>query len=82
MANALIIYEGSGPLPVTATFKAPSDGDVVFVLSGTARTDSAALLTGIILVSTACKSAVRRCAGLIRTTIIRRCVRLLFRSRI
>jgi len=49
MANALVIYEGPGPLPVTATFQAPSDGDVVFVLSGTARTESAAILTGITL---------------------------------
>ena len=47
MANALVIYEGPGPLPVTANFQAPSDGDVVFVLAGTARTESAAILTGI-----------------------------------
>lgn len=47
MANALIIYEGSGPLPAAATFQAPSDGDVVFVLTGTTRTQSAAILTGI-----------------------------------
>ena len=50
MANALVIYEGPGPLPVTVTFQAPSDGDVVFVLTGTARTESAAILTGINLV--------------------------------
>lgn len=47
MANALVIYEGSGPLPVTAQFRAPSDGDVIFVLTGTTRTTSAPILTGI-----------------------------------
>jgi hypothetical protein len=47
MANALVIFDGAGPLPQTATFKAPTDGPVVFVLSGTARTSSAAVLTGI-----------------------------------
>ncbi len=47
MANALVIFDGAGPLPQTATFNAPTDGPVVFVLSGTARTASAALLTGI-----------------------------------
>ncbi|HEX8194969.1 MAG TPA: hypothetical protein VF571_02045 [Pyrinomonadaceae bacterium] len=47
MANAMIIFDGPGPLPQTATFKSPSDGPVVFVLSGTARTESAAVLIGI-----------------------------------
>jgi len=47
MADALVIFDGAGPLPQTATFKAPTDGPVVFVLSGTARTASAAVLTGI-----------------------------------
>ena len=49
MANALVIFDGAGPLPQSATFNAPSDGPVVFVLSGTARTESAAILTGISL---------------------------------
>ena len=44
---ALVIYDGPGPLPVSTTFEAPSDGDVVFVLTGTARTENAAVLTGI-----------------------------------
>jgi hypothetical protein len=50
MANALVIYDGPGPLPKTATFKAPSDSDVIFVLSGTSRTESAACLTEISVV--------------------------------
>ena len=49
MANALVIYNGPGPLPQSATFKAPSDGSVIFVLSGTTRTASAATMTGISL---------------------------------
>lgn len=47
MPNSLIIFDGAGPLPQSVTFNAPSDGPVTFVLSGTARTESAALLTGI-----------------------------------
>jgi len=47
MADALVIFDGAGPLPQTATFNAPTDGPVVFVLSGTARTTSAPVLTGI-----------------------------------
>ena len=50
MADAIVIYDGAGPLPVTATFQSPADGAVVFALSGTARTESAATLTGIKLV--------------------------------
>ena len=46
---ALIIYDGPGPLPQSATFQAPLDGPAVFVLSGTARTASAAVMTGISL---------------------------------
>lgn len=49
MANAMIIFDGAGPLPQSATFNAPADGPVVFVLSGTTRTASAAGLTGISL---------------------------------
>ena len=47
MANALVIFDGNGPLPQTATFKSPTDGPVVFAVSGTARAASAPILTGI-----------------------------------
>lgn len=47
MANAIVIYDGPGPLPQTASFSSPSDGAVIFVLSGTSRTSSAPVLTGI-----------------------------------
>ena len=47
---ALIIYDGPGPLPVTTTFESPLDGPAVLVLTGTARTENAAGLTGIALV--------------------------------
>lgn len=47
---ALIIYDGAGPLPVSANFNSPLEGPAVFVLTGTARTQSAAVLTGINLV--------------------------------
>ena len=47
MANALVIFDGAGPLPQSATFNAPSDAPVVFVLSGTAWTQSAPSLIGI-----------------------------------
>ncbi len=49
MANALVIFDGAGPLPQSATFNSPADGPVVFVLSGTTRTESAPILTGISL---------------------------------
>lgn len=49
MANALVIYNGPGPLPQSANFNAPSDGSVVFILSGTTRTASAPNMTGISL---------------------------------
>lgn len=45
--RALVIYDGNGPLPVSANFDSPTDGGVVFVLTGTTRTDSAPDLTGI-----------------------------------
>ena len=47
--SALVIYDGPGPLPQSATFNAPLDGPAVFVLSGTARTSSAAGLMEITL---------------------------------
>jgi hypothetical protein len=49
MADALVIFDGAGPLPQSATFNAPADGPVVFVLSGTAWTQNAAGLIGISL---------------------------------
>lgn len=48
--QSLVIYDGAGPLPVSSTFDSETDGSVTFVLTGTARTDSAATLTGIQLV--------------------------------
>ena len=47
MPSVMVIFDGAGPLPQTATFKAPLDGPAVFVLSGTAWTQSAATLTEI-----------------------------------
>lgn len=47
--QALVIYDGAGPLPVSANFDSPTDGGVVFVLTATARTESAAILTGVTL---------------------------------
>ena len=45
---AEIIYYGAGPLPVTATFSAPSDAPAMFVLSGTTTTqNNAPCMTGI-----------------------------------
>lgn len=46
---ALVIYYGAGPLPVSVNFDCPTDGDATFVLSGTSRTATAAVLTGITL---------------------------------
>ena len=47
MANALIIFDGNGRLPQAVTFQSPTDGDVVFVLTGTAWTQNAPTLIGI-----------------------------------
>ncbi len=47
MAYTLVLFDGAGPLPQTATFEAPADGPVTFVLSGTARTAGAAVLIGV-----------------------------------
>jgi hypothetical protein len=49
MANPMILFDGPGPLPVSATFNSPSDGDIYFILSGTAWTESAATMTGVAL---------------------------------
>jgi len=45
--QAMVIYDGPGPLYLTANFTAPADGPVVFFLTGTTRTANAAGLTGI-----------------------------------
>ena len=44
-----IIYYGSGPCPVRATFNAPANTPAAFVLSGTTRTQNAACMTGLTL---------------------------------
>jgi len=49
MVNAQVLLDAEGPLPASTTFEAPADGPVMFVLSGTARTESAACLIGISL---------------------------------
>jgi hypothetical protein len=45
----LVIYDGPGPLPQSATFDSPADGSMTFVLSGTARTQGAPVLIGVSL---------------------------------
>lgn len=47
--QAIVIYDGAGPLPVKASFESPTSAGVVFVLTATARTESAAILTGVSL---------------------------------
>ena len=47
MPNAMVLLDMAGPLPVSVSFESPVEGDVTFVLAGTARTNSAANLTGI-----------------------------------
>lgn len=48
--QAIVIYDGAGPLPVKATFQSETSVGVVFVLTATARTESAAVLTGVQLI--------------------------------
>lgn len=48
--QAIVIYDGAGPLPVSASFDSPTSTGVVFVLTATARTESAAILTGVQLI--------------------------------
>ncbi len=38
-----------GPLPQSVTFQAPADGSVMFVLTGTAYTQSGATIIGVML---------------------------------
>lgn len=45
----MILIDQNGPLPLSAAFNVPSDGEITFLLSGTARTTNAAVLTGIVL---------------------------------
>jgi hypothetical protein len=45
--QAIVIYDGAGPLPVKASFESQTNAGVVFVLTATARTESAAILTGV-----------------------------------
>lgn len=47
--QAVVIYDGAGPLPVKASFESPTSTGVVFVLTATARTQSAPTLTGVSL---------------------------------
>lgn len=47
---ALILFDGAGPLPQTVKFQSPVEGPATFVLSATARTASAAILTGVNLI--------------------------------
>jgi hypothetical protein len=49
MVNAMVLLDTNGPVPVSATFEAPADGPVMFVLSGTAWTQNAGSLLSIIL---------------------------------
>ncbi len=46
----MILLDAAGPFPVSATFEAPADGSVMFVLSGTAWTQQAACEIGLNLV--------------------------------
>lgn len=46
MADAIVIFDGPGPLVQSATFTSETDGPVVFVLTGTAWTQTAGELIG------------------------------------
>ena len=46
MAIALVLFDGNGALPQKATFQSPTDGDVLFVVTGTAWTQNAPTLIG------------------------------------
>jgi len=50
MVNAMILLDVQGPFPASATFEAPADGSVMFVLSGTAWTQQASCEIGLNLV--------------------------------
>jgi YbbR domain-containing protein len=50
MINAEVLMDAIGPLPQSVTFQAPSDSSVMFVLTGTAYTQSAAATIGVMLI--------------------------------
>ena len=47
MAFAQTLIDQSGPLPVSVTFNAPSDGEVVFLVSGSVWTSTQNEMIGI-----------------------------------
>jgi hypothetical protein len=47
MADAMVLLDEAGPLPLSVNFDAEVDGPVVFVLSGTAWTQHAPTMIGI-----------------------------------
>ena len=47
MANAIVLLDAAGPLPVSVNFDNEVDGPIVFVLSGTAWTQQAPTMIGI-----------------------------------
>jgi hypothetical protein len=47
MVEAMILLDASGPLPVKATFQAPSDGSVMFFLSGSGYNSMQPTVIGI-----------------------------------
>jgi hypothetical protein len=49
MINAEVLMDAIGPLPQSISFQAPADGSVMFVLTGTAYTQSASTTIGIML---------------------------------
>ena len=49
MSNSMILLDAPGPLPIKTTFDSPISGSVVFVLTGTAWTNSAPALIGVTL---------------------------------
>lgn len=49
MANAMVLLDANGALPMKTTFQAPGDGNFTFVLSGTAWTGNAASMIAVVL---------------------------------
>jgi len=49
MVEAMVLLDANGPLPLKTTFQAPSDGSVMFCLSGTAYTSLQPTVIGITL---------------------------------
>lgn len=48
--SGIVLIDAAGPLPITVQFDAPADGPVMFMMSGTAWTQSAPCLTSIQLI--------------------------------